>query len=377
MATSVAIATLFLLIGAACNHSGSSSSNLTTSGGNTYGCPERLIVQTEWFPEPEHAYVYQLIGTNGNLDAAAGAYWGKIEGTGITLEVRAGGPFSNNQNPAQQMYSNPDIFMGFVDTSTSIEDYKRTPAVAVFANFEKGPQILMWNPERYDFKSFEEIGDSGLTIAHFPGANYIKYLVGKGIIEADQADGSYDGSPARFISSNGGIVQQGFATSEPYQYEFEIEGWKKPVQHLLIHDSGHAIYQSALSVRPESITEHAECLRFIVPKFQQGLVDYMNNPGPINVRLDEIVKAIDSFWTSSVERHNWTTQQMKNLGLITDGNNGYLGDMDEARIQKLIDELTPIYRQNRVDGFGAGDDRLQANTIFTNQFLDQSISIGY
>ena len=38
----------------------------TTGGPDLTGvCPDPLIVQTDWFPEPEHGGLYQLIGTDG------------------------------------------------------------------------------------------------------------------------------------------------------------------------------------------------------------------------------------------------------------------------------------------------------------------------
>lgn len=378
----------FFLFAAACNHSDDNSSSPSNASVSTTtavaavetdasACPEKIVVQTDWFPEPEHAYLYQLIGTEGTINSNNGTYTGLIQGTDISLEIRAGGPYIDFGSPSQQFYSDTDIYMAYVDTSTAIESYKATPSVAVFASFEVGPQILMWDPDKYNFETFQDIGDSGATIVHFGGANYIKYFIAKGLVNESNTDGTYDGGSARFISEEGAIVQQGFATAEPYKYENEYEGWKKPVDFLLIHDSGHAIYQSALAVRPETIKTDAACLAYIVPIVQQGLVDYMDNPEPINIRLDEIVKALDSFWTSSVDGHNWTTGQMKDLGLISDGDNSYVGDMDEARIQRLIDELSPIYREDGVDGFSSGDSALKPSDIYTNRFLDDSIKLGF
>lgn len=361
----------FFLVVAACNHSSNSASRTSSTN-----CPDKIVIQTDWFPEPEHAYLYQLIGTEGIVDSEAGTYSGPIKGTDLSLEIRAGGPFIDFQSPSEQFYSDTDIYMAYVDTSTAIESHKATPTVAVFANFEVGPQILMWDPDVYDFESFKDIGDSGATILYFGGANYIKYLLSKGLINEGSTDGSYDGGPSRFIAE-GDIVQQGFATNEPYRYQNEFENWKKPVDFLLIHDSGHQIYQSAVAVRPETIENDAACLEHIVPILQQGLVDYMNDPEPINIRLNEMVKELDSFWTSSIAGHNWSAAQMKELGLVTDGNNGYVGDMDEARIQRLIDELSPIFAAEGTDGFGSNDEALEPSAIYTNQFLDTSIDLGY
>ena len=340
-------------------------------------CPNPLNVLTDWFPEPEHNYLYQAIGITGKVDAEAGTYTGPIGDGTIDMVIQAGGPYINNKAPSEQFYSDNNIHMAFVNTSDAIRNHVNTPTVAVFANFEKGPQILMWNPSEYDFKNFEDIGNSGATIAYFAGASYMEYLIHNGVVDEANTDSTYDGSPARFVSE-GDLVQQGFATNEPYKYETQIEGWKKPVEFLLIHDSGHDIYQSALSVKPQTLTEGEECLKLLVPLFQRKLVEYMKDPGPLNVRLDEIVKELDHFWTSSIEGHNAASEALKELGLVTDGDNGYVGDMDEDRIQGLIDKLGPVYGAKGIEGFASdGSTDLTPSDIYTNRFLDTSISLGY
>ena len=340
-------------------------------------CPATIKVQTDWFPEPEHNYLYQLIGVDGTIDAEAGTYSGPIGDGTIELVIQAGGPYIDFTPQTTQFYSDSSIYMAFVDTSAAIQSHVNTPVVAVFTNFEKGPQILMWDPDVYDFESFEDIGNSDATVLYFGGASYMDYLVHEGVMNEENIDGTYDGSPGRF-TTEGNLVQQGFATNEPYRYQHEIEDWMKPVDFLLIHDSGHEIYQSALSVKPETIENDSDCLELLVPMFQQALVDYTENPGPINVRLDEIVTELDSFWTSSVETHDAAAKAMRDLGMTSDGDNGYVGDMDEARIQSLIEKLGPVYGADGVDGFASdGSTDLKASDIFTNQFLDTSIGVGF
>ena len=336
-------------------------------------CPNPLIIQTDWFPEPEHGHTYQLIGVDGEIDAENGIYKGEYKDTGLMIEIRAGGPYIGFSPPNAQFYADDDIFLAYVDTAAAIRSYGTTPVVAVFTSFEAGPQILMWDPEDYDFQSFEEIGESGATVLYFGGATYMDYLVNKGVLNEDQIDGSYDGSPTRFITEDG-LVQQGFATNEPYRYENEIEGWQKPVDFLLIHDAPFEIYQSAISARADDVETYRECLELFVPIMQQAHVDYANDPEPVNVRLDEIVKALDSFWTSSIEGHAEASRAMIELELVTDGDNDYVGDMDEARIQNLIDELKPIFEEQGVESF---DPTVTANDIFTNEFLDTSIKLGF
>ncbi|MXZ29928.1 MAG: ABC transporter substrate-binding protein [Acidimicrobiia bacterium] len=336
-------------------------------------CPNPLVIQTDWFPEPEHAHTYQMIGTDGVVDAENGTYSGELRDTGLTVEIRAGGPYIGFSPPTAQFYADDDIFMAYVDTAAAIRSYGQTPVTAVFTSFEVGPQILMWDPDDYDFETFEDIGNSGATVLYFQGATYMDYLVANGVIDAANVDGSYDGSPTRFIAEDG-LVQQGFATNEPFRYENEIDGWLKPVEFLLIHDAGVELYQSAVSVRSGDIERYRECLELIVPIMQEDIVAYFNDPQPINDKLDDIVKELDSFWTSSKATHAAATVAMRDLGLVTDGGNGFVGDMNGDRIQGLIDILTPIFTEQGVESF---DPNITPDDVYTNEFLDPSISLGF
>ena len=89
--------------------------------------------------------------------------------------------------------------------------------------FEFSPQILMWNPQKLKISKFSDIKNTRAKVLVFAGGAWIDYLEGKGWVSSSQVDTSYDGSPARFVASDGGIIQQGFATSEPWQYQHDIK----------------------------------------------------------------------------------------------------------------------------------------------------------
>lgn len=80
------------------------------------------------------------------MDASNGTYSGPIGDGTVELLIQSGGPYINFNAQTTQFYSDPDIFMAFVDTSAAIRSHVNTPVVAVFTNFEVGPQILMWGP---------------------------------------------------------------------------------------------------------------------------------------------------------------------------------------------------------------------------------------
>lgn len=368
----IALTAGLALIAAACGTDDAGTTETTASSETTAGdlaqCPNPLVMQTDWFPEPEHGALYNLTAGEGSIDPESGAFSGPLAADpSLTIEIRAGGPYIGFQPTVSLMYSDDSIFLGYVNTDEQIGTFEDTPTIAVMAPLEKNPQILMWDPATYDFSSFSDIGESGAVVNVFAGQFYTEYLVGTGQLNADQIDPSYDGGPTRFISEDGALVQQGFATQEPYNYENSFEDWAKPVDFLLIHDSGYEIYQGALGIRTDKLDDAARsCLAAFIPLVQQSAVDFQNDPGATNAAILQAVTDLDSFWVLSEDSVANTVEMMDSLGIVANGNNDTLGDFDLARIDEVISQVTDIPAFNVQDGMSAGD-------LVTNEFIDESI----
>lgn len=334
-------------------------------------CPNPLVVQTDWFPEPEHGGLYQLIGPDGEQNGGEGVYSGPLGDTGIDLEIRAGGPFLGGQTTTAQMYADDSIHMGYVSTDESIQSSAEQPTVAVVSPLDKSPYILMWDPEAFpDIKTFEDIGATGAPVLYFEGTQYMNYLVGAGLLEEDQIDASYDGSPTRFVTED--VFQQSFASNEPYKYENDIAEWGKPVEYLLVHEAGYEVYPSSISVKPELIEEEAACLEAVVPLMQQAQVVYIEDPEPVNLMMLDYVEAIASFWTLSEAGNADAVEVMLDEGLVGNGPDDTIGNFDVERVQTLIDDVVPVFQDRGIDSIKEG---LTAEDIVSNEFIDDSIGL--
>lgn len=335
-------------------------------------CGSKISVQTDWFPEPEHGALYQLAGTNGSIDGKKGWYTGEIGKTGVQLEIRSGGPFTGFQQPISQMYQDSSITLGYVTSDEAVQLSKKLPTVAIVTPLEFSPQILMWNPQKLNINRFQDIANSGAKVLVFEGGVWIDYLVSRGWVSKGQVDTSYDGSPTRFVASDGAIVQQGFATSEPYQYEHDIKQWGKPVKYLMIKNSGYVPYPQALAAKPDVVKAKRACFKALVPLIQKAQVDYVKKPGPVNDKLVDIVTEMKQFWVLTKAGNTWNTQQQVKLGLVQNGPNCTLGDFSTKRIQQLINLLKPIYAAKGLDTY---DPNLKASAIATNEFINPKIGL--
>jgi hypothetical protein len=171
------------------------------------------------------------------------------------------------------------------------------------APLELDPQILLWDPTVHpDWHTITDIGQTNTKTLYFQGSAYMEYLVGAGILRRAQIDGSYDGSPSRFVASGGSIAVQGYATDEPYLYEHEVKAWGKPVAFQLVVDTGYPNYANVLTVRADQKARLAPCLQRLVPILQQAQVDFMRDPaGTVDliVKLDRAYKAASCTRTGS------------------------------------------------------------------------------
>ncbi|MYK56603.1 MAG: hypothetical protein F4035_09135 [Acidimicrobiia bacterium] len=338
-------------------------------------CPAMIVVQTDWFPEAEHSELYHLAGPGGDIDSTNGTYTNEIGDTGVMLQVRAGGPYIGFQNDISLLYQDSSIHLAYTNTDEQVRLSASQPTVGIVAPRDKNPQIVMWDPELYSLESFEDLGDqlraNDGTLLYFEGATYIDYLLGKGWVSEDQIDASYDGSPARFIAE-GNLVQQGFASAEPYQYQNEFEDWGKPVDFMLIHDSGLEMYPQLIAGKPDIIEEYRGCWELFVPMVQQAQVDYAADPSATNAQIVEIVAALDSFWQYSPGVAQYSHDAQLELGLISNGPNDTIGDFDIARVNEVIALLADIYGPQ---GLETWDPDVTATDIVTNEFIDPSIGL--
>ena len=364
------------LVAAACGDDGGETDAGADGGdgevaGSLADCPNPMVFQTDWFPEPEHGALYNLTAGEGSIDAESGRFTGPLAADpSIEVEIRAGGPFIGFQPTVALMATDDDIFMGYVNTDEAIANYAQFPTTAVVAPLDINPQIIMWDPETYDIASWQDVKGTGAVVNHFAGASYTEYLVGSGLVDEAQLDGSYDGSPTRFIGEAGAIIQQGFATQEPYNYENVFAEWGKPVESLLIHDSGYELYQGPLAILDDKLDDAARsCLTAFVPVFQQSIVDFQQDPTTTNEVILQAVIDLDSFWQLSEDSVANTVVEMGALEIVGNGPNQTIGDFDLDRVNEVIkitDEQVPSIEV---------PEGLTADDLVTNEFIDDSIGL--
>jgi hypothetical protein len=341
-------------------------------------CPNPVVIQTDWNPESEYGATYNLVGPSYRIDKKRQAVRGPmtVEGrhTGIDVEVRAGGPIIDFAT-LDTFYDDKSITLSFMTTDEAARNYAAQPALSVVAPTEVNPQILMWDPERHpDWTTVVDIGQTDTPVFASADNAFPEFMIGSGILRRQQVNPkgiAYDGSPTAFIETGGNIVQQGFATAEPWLYENEIKDWLKPVAFQLLHDMGYQLYSQALAIRTGDKERLAPCLRKLVPLVQRSTIDFIERPERTNNLIVALVEAYDADWVYPKALADFSASQQRALGITDNGPDQTIGNFDIARVQGVLDILKPIF---------AGQKRplkegLRPEDLVTNEFIDPSIGL--
>lgn len=348
---------------------GSDTTEAMTDGTDAAGgdvCPEKLTIQTDWFPELEHGGTYQLIGPDGTADKDSVSYSGPVQeqyAVGGLEELQINTVSFDKLNSAILLDGDAD--MAYINLSDVIKDSGAIDLVAIAKTLDKDPQMIMWDPAQNDVQSPEDILASGAQVLHFPDVSYIDYMVAQGYMTEDQSNPSYDGSDAAFVADGGDFFQQGFATNEVYKYENEIQ-WKDgapaPVDFYTVGDIGFDNYPATITMMKDRAAELDDCLKLLVPAMQQAWIDFLDDPKPVTDAMIAINVAHDGFWTLSEDLNT------AGLGLIESGDfavnsgDGTYCSLDAERVQELYDILQPIYADQGTDVAASIDD------FYTNDY---------
>jgi hypothetical protein len=337
-------------------------------------CPATIVIQSNWYPTADVAAAYALLGAGYQVDARRKRVSGPLVAggvdTGVQLEIRSGGPAIGFQQVPAQLYLDRSITLGFVITDEAIQYSATQPTTAVVATLDGDPQVLLWDPAVHpQWNTITDIGSTDTPVLAYNGAAYLEYLVGAGILRRRQVDGSYDGTPARFVASGGRIAVQGYATNEPWLYEHEVAAWGRPVRYELVSETNYPQYANTLAIRSGDRDRLAPCLRRLVPMVQRAQVDFLARPDHV---LDVIVSVVAAFHSSfAYSRGNaeFAVRQLRDLGLAGNGDNRVLGDFSDVRLQRMIEILRPILAaQHR----GAKPGLAPAD-LATNEFIDPTV----
>lgn len=336
-------------------------------------CPENIDVQLQWQPQSDQAGVIGLLGEDYTIDSEAKSATGSLvyDGgdTGVDITLRSGGAAIGFQPVPDQMYTDTSIDLGLVHEDQMVVAADSQRVIGLTPLLQTNPSILMWDPETHpDWAGIEDIGNSDATVVVSQDQVFPRWLVSEGLLDDDQLDTSYDGAPARF-ASDPSIAQQGFANSEPYRFENEVESWNRPVDYELVRDVGYDTYGANLSIRPDHLDEMSDCLEKLVPMVQETGKNYVESPEATNDLVTEWVNSDNSFNPYTPEQAAASAEVLRDEDIIAPGADGVWGSYDMDKADGSVEMLVEVLNDS---GSNLPDD-ITATDLFDPQYISDDV----
>jgi hypothetical protein len=105
--------------------------------------------------------------------------------------------------------------------------------------------------------------------------------------------------------------------------------------------------------------------------FQAAQVKMKTDPKATEDFIVKVVNTQNSGWVYGAGEADYAVKASLDNKIVSNGPDKTLGNFDDAKTQKLIDIVTPIYKTQG----GSVKDGLKASDIQTNQFVDTSIGL--
>lgn len=336
-------------------------------------CPETIKIQTDQAPSAEMGFLYQLFSSKYTVNSVDQTVTGDIN-SGITdlassqLQIRHGGASTKYEKVSSLLHSNSEFLAGLVDTDEAVDLAQVFPTKALFAPFQKSPDIIYWNPEQYPTaKTIADHNSWDVRVIYADGAYFMDHLTKTKQLKPTQPVNTFDGTPIPFLASAGVMLQQGLSTIDPYAYRNVYRDWMKEIAYQYIHDAGWTPYANSFSATPSQISKHSKCFEILIPALQNAQINFFSSPENSIARIVDTVAQFDGYWQYSASQARAAVEIMRRDLLVANGDDNVLGTFNNERVKALMESF--YFSRNEPQ-----TQNIAASEFFTNEFLDTSVA---
>jgi len=272
-----------------------------------------MKLATDWRAQAELGGYYQALAT------------GEYARRGLDVTLIQGGPGVN----VPQLLATGAVDAGVGSNSFIVMNLakEKAPVKAVAAFMDKDPQVLIAHPGQ-GINAIADMKDRPILLADASITAFWVWLKAKYGFTDDQVR-KYNYSAAPFLADKR-IVQQGYATSEPYL--IEKEGKIKPAVFLLA-DSGYPAYAS-MALMPDSfIAKNPAAAQAFVEATAAGWKSYLYGdakPGDAAILKDNPEMTQDVL--------DQAREKMRSYGIVPKDGIGQMTDARWAEFYKIASD---------------------------------------
>ncbi len=300
-------------------------------------------------------------GTNWLADPAAGGFYqavadGTYEKYGLDVTIVPGGPQANGG--LLLLFRKLEFFMGGDMIGNFLSAEAKLPLIAVAADFQKSPQILMSHPG-VGLDAWRDIPNAKPVFLGAGAINTFYAWLRLTYGFKDENVRPYYFNSAPFIA-NKQSIQQGYLTAEPF--EIERQGHFKPNVFLLA-DNGYSTYATLIVTRTEIVETSPDVVQRFVDASAIGWYHYLYGD---NAKANALIKTDNPDITDA--QIAFSIAKLKEDGVVDSGDALKLGigAMTEARWKDFFDKMTAI---------GMVDPKSDYKKAYTLQFVNKGVGL--
>jgi hypothetical protein len=322
-------------------------------------CPDPIVIQAAWYPDVTHSY-YALLGPGYKVDSQRASVTGSLVApdldgstlrrTGISIEIRSGGPTVDYRPADDLMWSDPTITFGNQGTDEQILAATRGRAVlSVFAPLDQDPVVFMWDGKLHpDFHVVQDVGLTDVPVYTIGDDPSTLYLLQNGILRQSQIAAGFDGTPRPWLAAGGRGVLGGYITKDTYIAKLLAPD--RTVSYASLSDAGYPNYRTTITMRAADRPKLDRCLRRLVPIMQTAQAAFMAHPDRQVKTVVDLNAAYRAPYPYNDVIARYGFQQIVRNALVFAGTDGRIGDQDvkpNGRIDRFIKALRSVYAAKR------------------------------
>ena len=275
--------------------------------------PFKVVLQTDWYAQPEHGGFYQALAEEYYADE------------GLEVEILPGGP---NAMTTQRVTQGKAHFGIGRSDEVIVARGRGVPLAIVGALMQKDPQALMFHEE----SGIESLADlDGRSVMAAPGSPMMEIL--KLTYDIDFSTIPLDYGMSRFLADKE-FVQQCFITNEP----FYVERSGANAETILLSESGFNPYRVWFTSK-SFYRRHPDVVKAFHRASIRGWREYLFGD---RTRANAVIKERNSKMDSDFME--FVHKSMMENGLVTgeEGSPEKIGHIDTQRIRTQIQQLREI-----------------------------------
>jgi len=304
---------------------------------------DKVTFATNWRAEAEHGGFYQAVA-----DGTYAKY-------GLDVTILQGGPQVNNR--LLLAAGRIDFNMGANMIQAFDAAQQGIPIVAIASMFQKDPIVLLSHPG-VGFDKFTDLPKATAFIGKDALVSVYQWLKAAYGFSEDKIK-PYNFNAAPFLADKNSI-EQGYATSEPY--EIEREGKFKPNVFLLA-DYGYDSYSTTIEARRDLIEKKPELVQRFVDASIIGWYHYIYGD---NKAANALIKKDNP--DISDDLLAYSVLKLREDGIVDSGDSLKLGvgAMTDARMKSFFDKMVAA-------GLFKAD--LDYKRAYTLAFIDKGVGV--